>query len=170
MNKGKRVLAIACKAITPNASGDYTRDVESNLSFIGFMVFDCALKPDSKSVINELITANYKLVMITGDSPNTAAEVGNKLGMLNKTKDTYVLDVINGHVTATYQWACLTTSATIPYDFKTIKQLANQYNLCVGGPALQQITKGKDVPSELLYELCKYCNVFGTHLLLLITY
>jgi len=67
MNKGKRVLAIACKAITPISTGDYTRDVESNLSFIGFMVFDCALKPDSKSVINELIAANYKLVMITGD-------------------------------------------------------------------------------------------------------
>ena len=66
MNKGKRVLAIACKAITPISTGDYTRDVESNLSFIGFMVFDCALKPDSKSVINELIAANYKLVMITG--------------------------------------------------------------------------------------------------------
>jgi len=93
-----------------------------------------------------------------------------------------VLDVTSSN---TYQWACLTSPATIPYDSKTVQRLASQvltrslahllthslthlltylltqYNLCVGGPALQLLTKARAVTSEQLYELCKYCRVFA---------
>ena len=94
--------------------------------------------------------------------------------MLTKSKETYVLDVTSSN---TYQWACLTSPATIPYDSKTVQRLASQVltrslthlltylltqcNLCVGGPALQLLTKARAVTSEQLYELCKYCRVFA---------
>ena len=57
-------------------------EVEKDLVFAGFLVFDCDLKPDSKSVVKELKAAQLAVVMITGDSVFTAAEVARKLGIV----------------------------------------------------------------------------------------
>lgn len=71
MSRGKRVLAVAFKKLTleKNASPEsLTREqVESALTFGGFLIFDCELKPDSRSVVKELKAAELSVVMITGD-------------------------------------------------------------------------------------------------------
>ena len=43
------------------------KDLEKNLSFAGFLLFDCDLKADSKGVIRDLKAAQLGVVMITGD-------------------------------------------------------------------------------------------------------
>jgi len=112
MSRGKRVLALAGKKLpstlynAPLSSEIHkkmtsmikSRDVmETKLTFLGFLVFDCDIKPDSKSVIRELKESNHKLVMITGDSPYTATDVALRLGMVAKEKPTVILQPLANH-------------------------------------------------------------------------
>ena len=89
MTRGKRVLALAYRKVQSTSQQKTLQDlrdtprskIESGLTFAGFLVFDCDLKVDSKSVIRELISSDHKVIMITGDSAYTAADVAAKLGM-----------------------------------------------------------------------------------------
>ena len=67
--------------------------VESGLTFAGFLLFDCDLKADSKSVIRELRNSNHRVIMITGDSAYTAADVASKLGMTRTGADSGLLNL-----------------------------------------------------------------------------
>lgn len=89
MTRGKRVLALAYRKVQSTNQQKTLQDlrdtprskIECGLLFAGFLVFDCDLKADSKSVIRELISSDHKVIMITGDSAYTAADVAAKLGM-----------------------------------------------------------------------------------------
>lgn len=41
--------------------------VESELTFAGFVVFNCPVRADSADVLKELKASSHDLVMITGD-------------------------------------------------------------------------------------------------------
>ena len=59
-------------------------DVEKELTFVGFVVISCPLKPDSKSVVREILHASHHITMITGDNPLTACHVASQLKMIDK--------------------------------------------------------------------------------------
>ncbi len=77
--RGARVLALAIKdfgLIDSQAVREIKReDVETDLTFAGFVIISCPLKADSKSAIKEIVKASHKVVMITGDNPLTACYV-----------------------------------------------------------------------------------------------
>merc|ERR1719203_1188634 len=65
---------------------------EQQLLFAGFLILDCPLKSDTFHVINELKISSHRVVMITGDSALTAAEVSRQVGIIDTSpKDTYEL-------------------------------------------------------------------------------
>ena len=68
MTRGKRVIALAYKQLPSgslSSSRDVIReDVESKLMFLGFLIFDCDLKPDTKGVMKELIASDHKVLSI----------------------------------------------------------------------------------------------------------
>jgi manganese-transporting P-type ATPase len=73
MSRGRRVLAMAYRKVGSvrdlNTMKEKGRDaVERDLTFGGFLVLDCPLKPDSKTIILELKKSNHDVVMITGDA------------------------------------------------------------------------------------------------------
>jgi magnesium-transporting ATPase (P-type) len=51
---------------------------ESGLTFGGFLVLACPLKPDSAAVLAALRAAALDLKMITGDTPFTACQVSGR--------------------------------------------------------------------------------------------
>ena len=63
MTRGKRVIALAYRQLQTGAlssSRDALReDMENKLKFLGFLIFDCDLKPDSKGVMKELIASDH---------------------------------------------------------------------------------------------------------------
>ena len=96
MGCGQRVLAMGYRTFDKmNVSQlkDKGREyVEQDFVFAGFLVLDCPLKADTKSVITELRKSNHRCVMITGDAVLTAAEVARQVGIIRKkTKVTYEL-------------------------------------------------------------------------------
>ena len=87
MSMGQRVLALAYRSL--GSKDDISkwkkrgRDaVECKLTFAGFIVLDCPVKPDTKKVIKELRKSGHHTVMITGDAVLTAAEVARQVGII----------------------------------------------------------------------------------------
>lgn len=86
--KGYRVIALATKLLK-NVSGDNIKtiernDVESDLEFVGLLILDNRLKPETAGVIDILKKADVKIVMITGDNIQTAISVARECGMIEK--------------------------------------------------------------------------------------
>ncbi|KAL0265677.1 UNVERIFIED_CONTAM: hypothetical protein PYX00_011391 [Menopon gallinae] len=76
---GFRVLALAYKDLN---SKIFIRDeIEKELTFVGFILYECKLKPDALSTVRELTSSCHKVVMITGDNLLTAQCVASKLGI-----------------------------------------------------------------------------------------
>lgn len=65
-------------------------EVESGLKFVGFVIISCPLKPDTKSVVKEILNSTHHITMITGDNPLTACHVAAQLRLIEK-KNAYVL-------------------------------------------------------------------------------
>jgi cation-transporting ATPase 13A1 len=72
---GARVLVLAQKVLENGDSmkqaefNAYKREqAESDLEFVGFIIADCPLKPDTKALIQELRESNHEVKMITGDN------------------------------------------------------------------------------------------------------
>ncbi|KAH8418163.1 hypothetical protein KR009_007113 [Drosophila setifemur] len=89
--KGYRIIAIAFKALSPKMN--YTKiqrlsreDVENNLEFLGFVILENRLKPDTAKVINALNAAKIRTIMITGDNILTATSVARDCGIVNATQ------------------------------------------------------------------------------------
>lgn len=90
MSRGRRVLAMAYREagsikLLQKLKASGRDEIERDLTFAGFLVLDCPLKPDSKSVIAELKKSGHGVVMITGDALLTAAEVARQCGIVKKS-------------------------------------------------------------------------------------
>ncbi|XP_078522758.1 putative cation-transporting ATPase 13A4 [Lissotriton helveticus] len=84
--QGFRVIGLAYKPLpskTPSELRSLAReDVESNLEFLGLLVMENQLKLETKPVLEELLEARIRLVMVTGDNLQTAMTVGKRSGMI----------------------------------------------------------------------------------------
>ncbi|XP_058970502.2 polyamine-transporting ATPase 13A3 isoform X1 [Pocillopora verrucosa] len=88
--KGYRVLGLAWKPLDSKLSWHHvhrvTRDrIESNLQFLGFLILQNAVKPQSYPVIRTLQNADIRTVMVTGDNMLTAVSVARDCGMIAPT-------------------------------------------------------------------------------------
>lgn len=136
--RGARIIALAYKnmpALDAEALRALKReDVETNLHFAGFLVFECPLKPDSKDVIQQLIESSHTTVMITGDAALTACEVSRRLKIAEKP-----LLILEG---SAQQWVSVDETVTIPYNSKSneeVQALAKDWDFCIAGNALKQL-------------------------------
>ncbi|EJW05308.1 HAD ATPase, P-type, family IC [Edhazardia aedis USNM 41457] len=56
---------------------------ESDLEFLGFIVYECKIKKDTVETIKELKDSGHGVVMITGDNLLTAMAVAKKVGIID---------------------------------------------------------------------------------------
>ncbi|KAG0668265.1 Vacuolar cation-transporting ATPase [Maudiozyma exigua] len=83
---GYRVIACAGKVL-PKHTWLYAKkvsrdDVESNMEFLGFIVFENKLKAKTTETLSVLNEANIRTVMCTGDNVLTAISVGKECGLV----------------------------------------------------------------------------------------
>lgn len=84
-----RVLALAHKRLPADMTAAQVRDLaradaESDLTFAGFAVLQCPLKPESEPSLRMLRDANHCLVMITGDAPLTACHAASRVHIVDR--------------------------------------------------------------------------------------
>lgn len=188
MSRGKRVLALAYKhmlTVGTNVTAKPSREeVESGLTFAGFLVYDCDLKPDSRSVIKELRNSMHTVVMITGDSAYTAADVARRVGILRcKSQDSSVLILqtvrtCNSTVSSLVWRSAGEDDCTEPLagdlpfsqDVDVLTSLYAKYDLCVSGPTLDLLTAstvstGSTVQAGStdvsFHRFCQYIGIFA---------
>ena len=86
--RGQRVLALGWKSMNSVSKSELDRllreEVESGLTFCGFLTFHCPLKDDSLKAVQMLNQSSHRVVMITGDHPLTACHVAEELEIVNQ--------------------------------------------------------------------------------------
>ena len=84
-NEGMRFLGIAYEDISsdaiPRTDGIVDREKLDNVVFAGLIAFDDPPRTDVKKAIHEVKNAGARVVMITGDNPETALKVARYVGI-----------------------------------------------------------------------------------------
>jgi cation-transporting ATPase 13A3/4/5 len=84
--KGFRVLALAYRPLPsmtyPKVQRAAREDLEKNLNFLGLLIMGNMLKPETTTIIETLIGANIRTIMITGDNMLTALSVARECNMI----------------------------------------------------------------------------------------
>jgi cation-transporting ATPase 13A3/4/5 len=65
-------------------------EAESNLDFIGFIIFENKLKPITAGIIDELSFAGIRKAMCTGDNILTAISVARECNLIDPTAHCFV--------------------------------------------------------------------------------
>jgi len=138
--QGFRVLALGSKRVGTataenrlawkNASRE---SMESGLSFGGFLVLSCPLKPDSKASIEQLVESSHDVVMITGDHTLTACSIASTLTITTKTM------LILTQTGSELSWVSVDENESFPFDMARLDEIANQFDLCTSGSSLEAV-------------------------------
>nr|CUU97387.1 hypothetical transcript [Hymenolepis microstoma] len=88
--QGYRVLASAWKPIEVDvgesevyALSKRREELERDLRFLGLVVLDNPLKPETGPTVRELLDAGFRVIMATGDNLLTGASVARQCGMID---------------------------------------------------------------------------------------
>ncbi|OAA45189.1 ATPase type 13A2 [Beauveria brongniartii RCEF 3172] len=160
-HKGYRVIGCATRHLRKlswiKVQKMTREDVESDLRFVGFIIFENKLKPSTAPVVKELIESNIRAVMVTGDNILTAISVARECGLLEKHAHCFVPRFVEGDFqdpTAKLQWESIDGSAysldtstllpkpvlpeadfSLPYDISNLRN----YSLAVSGDVFRWV-------------------------------
>ncbi|SCV01974.1 LANO_0F14488g1_1 [Lachancea nothofagi CBS 11611] len=142
---GSRVLALASKELSNLSSkqidGLDRKNMEMELEFRGFLVFQCPLKDDATETIKMLNESSHRCVMITGDNPLTAVHVAKEVGIVER-ECLIVDEPVDG---SEHSLVLRNVSETImiPFDPTSDKfehsEIFAKYDLAVTGHALNML-------------------------------
>ncbi|XP_030793096.1 probable cation-transporting ATPase 13A4 isoform X1 [Rhinopithecus roxellana] len=117
--QGFRVIALAYKKLeNGHHTTALTREtVESDLIFLGLLILENRLKEETKPVLEELISAQIRTVMITGDNLQTAITVARKSGMVSESQKVILIEAneTNGSSSASISWTLVEEKKHITY-------------------------------------------------------
>ncbi|XP_044145360.1 polyamine-transporting ATPase 13A3 [Bufo gargarizans] len=85
--QGYRVIALAHRKLEAKIAWhkvqNISRDaIENNMTFLGLIIMQNKLKPETPAVLEDLRKANIRMVMVTGDNMLTAISVARDCGMI----------------------------------------------------------------------------------------
>eukprot|EP00181_Compsopogon_caeruleus_P002906 CAMPEP_0184686556 /NCGR_PEP_ID=MMETSP0312-20130426/22945_1 /TAXON_ID=31354 /ORGANISM="Compsopogon coeruleus, Strain SAG 36.94" /LENGTH=1231 /DNA_ID=CAMNT_0027141763 /DNA_START=58 /DNA_END=3753 /DNA_ORIENTATION=- len=132
--RGLRVLALAYRELDKDSAllrPSRREDVEKDLTFAGFVAFECPLRKDSRRIVKELIYSSHRVCMITGDATLTAVHVGRQVGILSAP--TLILENRGENL----EWISA-ANGRVHEEFRAdgIRNLRKSYSLCVSRASL----------------------------------
>ncbi|KXZ52690.1 hypothetical protein GPECTOR_9g736 [Gonium pectorale] len=176
--EGARVIALAHRVLPQDLDVAALRAmpreaVESQLTFVGFAVFQCPLKPESEPALAALAGSAHQLLMITGDAPLTACYAAARVHIV--TRPVLVLGHVEedrGHAgggaagakeagtedDAAFCWSSPDESVRLPFsrEWDDMLRVASQYDLAVSGDALAHAAA-----VGVAHQLIPLCQVFA---------
>lgn len=116
--EGYRVIALAYKELpdlTYRQAHRIEREaVESELTFLGLLVMENKLKPETIGVIQNLNECGVRTIMATGDNVLTAISVARQCAILNDQKEVFLAEVIQDRITGEDKIEWKSTMPDIP--------------------------------------------------------
>lgn len=160
-HRGFRVIACATKHIeTLNwtmVEKISRQDTESDLDFLGFIIFENKLKSSTTGVIDEINEAKIRNIMCTGDNILTAISVARECNLVDRTAHCFVPHFVDGDYRdskASLKWQSVDNSlfeldrktlmplpppaeadASLPYDVSNLRN----YSLAISGDVFRWI-------------------------------
>lgn len=160
-HQGYRVIGCATRHLKKlswvKAQKMARQDVESDLHFIGFIIFENKLKPTTAGVLKELSDSNIGSVMVTGDNILTAISVARECGLMDRNAHCFVPRFVEGDFrdpSAKLQWESIDNSAfcldsktliplpappeddaSLPYDISNLRN----FSLAVSGDVFRWV-------------------------------
>ncbi|SPB48979.1 unnamed protein product [Aspergillus niger] len=103
-HKGYRVIACAAK-YEPKLSWMRVQkmaraDAECDLEFLGFIIFENKLKPNTAETVAELNKAGIRNIMCTGDNILTAVSVARECGLISGDEQCFVPRFVQGQLSS----------------------------------------------------------------------
>ncbi|XP_053566201.1 probable cation-transporting ATPase 13A4 [Bombina bombina] len=149
--KGFRVIALAYRVLytqdCPVFEALERKEMESDLTFLGFLIMENLLKPESNSVLEELNAANIRTVMVTGDNLQTAVTVGRNSGMITSANKLILIEATepNGDKPAAISWTLMQENEQrlcLEIDCEhNIKETTSSYHFVLSGKTYQVMLK-----------------------------
>ncbi|XP_041419198.1 probable cation-transporting ATPase 13A4 isoform X2 [Xenopus laevis] len=112
--QGFRVIGLAYRLLQKEgipAIEDLKWDIiETDLIFLGLLILENRLKPETITVLQELSTAKIRNVMVTGDNLQTALNIGKHCGMIPKSSKIIIIEASEpqNDVPASITWKTIT--------------------------------------------------------------
>lgn len=154
---GGRVLALGYRYLATDSELGQSRinkmkreEVETDLTFAGFLVLQCPLKDDAKDAIRMLNESSHRTVMITGDNPLTAVHVARQVEIIDR--EVLILDAPeHDNSGQKLVWRSVDDKVNIPVDpSKPLDaDILKSKDLCVTGYALAKYKDKEALPSLL---------------------
>ncbi|XP_069583260.1 probable cation-transporting ATPase 13A4 isoform X1 [Ranitomeya imitator] len=150
--QGLRVIGVASKTLKNTNCQDLDsierEEVEKDMEFLGLLILENRLKPETAPVLEELHAANIRTVMITGDNIQTATTVAKNCGMIPEGRKVVLLEANGpeGSIPASLTWTLL----EYPDDEKEVKDLCisvedthntDKYHFSMSGKTYENIEK-----------------------------
>ncbi|KAI1850453.1 hypothetical protein JX265_013415 [Neoarthrinium moseri] len=180
-HKGYRVIACATKHLKKlswvKTQKMKRQDVESDLDFVGFIIFENKLKPTTAAVLKELTQSNIGSIMVTGDNILTAISVSRNCGLIQKSAPCFVPHFAEGNFqdpNADLRWESIDDNnlkldsrtllplpipadrdVSLPYD---ITNLSN-YSLAVSGDVFRWVIDY--APTDVLHRMLIRGKIFA---------
>ena len=162
--RGARVLALGHRdlgTLSHSQLKELKREgLEEQLKFAGFVIISCPMKPDSKSVIKELVSSSHHVMMITGDNPLTACHVARQLRFC-RSSTTLILTQTDED---TWSWQSVDQTVTLPLSspdimsYKSWSQFLSSNDLCLTGEGLSYLLNQQP---KLARRLLPHIRVFA---------
>lgn len=162
---GARVLALGYKVLSDAELGQSRinaldrHEVESGLTFAGFLILQCPLKPDALRAVRALNENSHRVIMITGDNPLTAVHVARKVEIVDR--DVLILDAPeDSRNDAALVWRSIDDRFVVPVnpDHPIDTNILASNDLCLTGHALACFA-GKPALPDLLRHTWVYARV-----------
>ncbi|XP_068137274.1 probable cation-transporting ATPase 13A5 [Hyperolius riggenbachi] len=115
-SQGFRVIGLAYKNLEisndVNVESLKREEVEDALLFLGFLIMENRLKPETNPVLHELKSANIRTIMVTGDNLQTACTVGLNSGMVPDASSLLLLEAIKPKGDCAASFTCQSLEAS----------------------------------------------------------
>lgn len=171
---GYRVLALAYKEISSKDRPlEQPRSwVESELSFGGFIAFECKVRADSGLVIKSLIQSDHKVSMLTGDSLLTSLHVAKLVHICDGTKPNLSLclehsnssDSKNKVSSRLAYWKFADAKgkdSIVDFSLDNLPDLIQQYNLLTTEEAFLAVVEQTGGKTSVMWNFAQHFKVFS---------
>ncbi|KAG1804204.1 hypothetical protein EV424DRAFT_1580805 [Suillus variegatus] len=169
--RGSRILALGTKEMDVMSTDKINKlsreNAESSLTFAGFLVFHCPLKPDAVETLKMLADSSHRCIMITGNKPLTAVHVARDVEIVDR--DALILDLREnpaheaGEFIIIIWSGALDETKIIPVDpSQPLDQsLFDEYDICITGAAMKQF-ESRPSWNDLVQNTWVYARVLPT--------